>query len=76
MKKTSAARASRGPSNEIRSEYKFDYEKARTNRFAGRRGPRPVVVLLDPDVATVFNDAESVNTALHAILTAVPSDRR
>lgn len=74
MKKTSASSAPR--SNGIRSEYKFDYAKARPNRFAGRRGPKPVVVLLDSDVATVFKDAESVNTALRAILTAVPPDRR
>jgi hypothetical protein len=59
----------------MRSEYKFDYAKARSNRFAGRRGPKPVVVLLDSDVATVSKDGESVNAALRAILSAVPSNR-
>ena len=52
-------------------EYRFDYTKARPNRFAGRGASKSVVVLLDPDVAKVFKDAESVNSALRAILAVV-----
>jgi hypothetical protein len=71
MKNTSRARAKQ-ERDDLRPEYKFDYSKAMPNRFAGKRRSRSVVVLLDSDVATVFKDAESVNTALRALLTAVP----
>ena len=72
MKNTSKAKAKQQERGELRPEYKFDYSKALPNRFAGKRGTRSVVVLLDSDVATVFKDAESVNPALRALLTAVP----
>jgi hypothetical protein len=73
MKKTSAGK-SRGlrPSKDMRSEYRFDYAKARPNRFAGRARAKSVVVLLAPDVAKVFKTGESVNDALRAIMKAVP----
>jgi hypothetical protein len=31
------------------AEYKFDYEKAKPNRFAGRMEDSTLVVVLDPD---------------------------
>jgi hypothetical protein len=73
MKNTSKAKSKRREPAELRPEYKFDYSKALPNRFAGKRGSRSVVVLLDSDVATVFKDAESVNKALRALLAAVPA---
>ena len=72
MKNTSKAKSKQPARGDLRPEYKFDYSKALPNRFAGKRGSRSVVVLLDSDVATVFRDAESVNIALRALLTAVP----
>jgi hypothetical protein len=60
----------------LRPEYKFDYANAGPNRFAGRGSSKSVVVLLDPDVAEVFKSADSVNSALRAILAAVPARRR
>ncbi len=73
MKKTSAAK-SRGlrATKDMRGEYRFDYSKARPNRFAQRAQQKSVVVLLAPDVAKVFKTGESVNDALRAILKAVP----
>jgi hypothetical protein len=59
-------------SKDLRSEYRFDYAKARPNRFAHRARAKSVVVLLAPDVAKVFKTGESVNDALRAILKAVP----
>jgi hypothetical protein len=73
MKNTSKVKAKPQGRGELRPEYKFDYSKAFPNRFAGKRGSRSVVVLLDSDVASVFKDAESVNAALRALLTAIPS---
>ncbi len=67
---------SRRTSETLRPEYRFDYTKARPNRFAGRGVSKSVVVLLDPDVAKVFKSAESVNSVLRAILAAVPRKRR
>ncbi|MGA8537900.1 MAG: hypothetical protein WB566_00290 [Terriglobales bacterium] len=70
MKKASGAK-SRSSKN-LRSEYRFDYTKARTNRFARRARGKSVVVLLAPDVAKVFKTGELVNDALRAIMKAVP----
>jgi hypothetical protein len=60
----------------LEPEYKVDYAKARRNRFAGRGSSKSVVVLLDPDVAKVFKSADTVNSALRAILEAVPARSR
>jgi len=57
----------------MRSEYRFDYRKARPNRFAGRSKQGRVVVVLDPDIAKVFTTPESVNNALRALIAAVPT---
>jgi hypothetical protein len=70
MKSTSKAKAK--PTGNLRREYAFDYSKARPNRFAGRSGPASVVVVLAPDVAKVFQTPESVNTALRALVAAMP----
>jgi len=63
-------------SDSSRLQYRFDYTKAKPNRFAGRGLAKSVVVLLDPDVAKVFKSAESVNSALRAILPSVSGKRR
>jgi hypothetical protein len=59
----------------LRPEYRFDYKQAKSNRFSGRRSRHQVVVVLDPDVAEVFSTPESVNTALRAMLNAIPERR-
>src|ERR1035438_4609847 len=58
--------------NGLRSEYRFDYSKAKPNRFAERARPGCVAVLLDPDVAQVFKSAESVNAVLRALMATMP----
>jgi len=58
-------------SSEMLPEYRFDYKKAKPNRFAKNRAAR-VVVVLDPDVAVVFKTPESVNTMLRALITTMP----
>ena len=74
--KTISRNESRKASDTLRPEYRFDYTKARPNRFAGRGASKAVVVLLDPDVAKVFKNAESVNAVLRAILAAVPRKQK
>jgi len=53
-------------------EYRFDYKRAKPNRFATRMKDAPLVVAIDPDVAKVFTTAEQVNTALRALISAMP----
>jgi hypothetical protein len=72
MKSTSQIKRKAKPANQLRAEYRFDYTKARPNRFAKRAQPGSVAVLLDPDVADVFKSAESVNAVLRALMATMP----
>lgn len=61
------------PENELLPEYRFNYQKAKPNRFAARDGKQKLtVVVLDEDVAQVFTTPESVNKALRAFIEAMP----
>lgn len=57
---------------EMASEYRFDYGKAKPNRFASRLKDMPLVSVIDSDVAKVFTTAEQVNNALRALISAMP----
>ena len=74
MKKTSNAKSRAKQFDEMKREYDFDYSKAKPNRFAGRIAKDQTVVLLDPEVSKVFTDSESVNTALRALIAALPKN--
>ncbi len=56
----------------MQREYRFDYRKARPNRFAPLMKGTTVAVVLDPDVAAVFQSSESVNTLLRSVISALP----
>lgn len=58
--------------DELRAEYRFDYSKAKPNRFAV--DSERTVVVLDEDLSKVFKTPESVNKALRALLEAMPPD--
>jgi hypothetical protein len=73
MKRTSPPRPKEGQPGELKPEYRFDYTKAKPNRFAGQLPEGSVADLLDPDVASVFQNAESVNNVLRALLTTMPA---
>lgn len=68
MKKTSSRSAGGPKPGGMRREYRFDYLKARRNRFAPFMKGRTVAVVLDPDVASVFRSPESVNTLLRSVM--------
>jgi hypothetical protein len=72
MKPTSSSKRTSKAVKEIRPEYHFDYSRAKPNRFAGHLEKDALVVILDPDVAEVFTTPEAVNTALRALITAMP----
>ncbi len=72
MKTTSNRRRRRGAPVDIRAEYQFDSRKARSNRFAARMKGSTVAVVLDPDVASVFQTSEAVNSLLRSVILALP----
>ncbi|HXQ37025.1 MAG TPA: hypothetical protein VN843_23645 [Anaerolineales bacterium] len=73
MKKTPRTKSRKV--QEMASEYRFDYEKAKPNRFAGRMKNEPLIVMIEPDVAKVFKSSEQVNKALRALISAMPQNK-
>jgi hypothetical protein len=71
-KTTKKTRKSEG----MRAEYRFDYSKSKPNRFAAEFKQGSVAIVLDPDVASVFNSSESVNTLLRSVIEALPEGSR
>jgi hypothetical protein len=72
MKKTSTNKRRQKSIEDMQPEYRLDYKQARPNRFAGRIERQQLVVVLDKDVSKVFSTPESVNTALRALISAIP----
>lgn len=71
MKKT--ANMTLSNQDDMKPEYSFDYQKARTNRFAGQSDDRRTVVVLDPELSAVFQTPDAVNNVLRALVKAMPS---
>lgn len=69
MKTQEDDRATRA--GELRAHYRFDYSKARPNRFAQQLGEEAIAVVLDPDVAAVFTTSEEANQALRVLIGAL-----
>ena len=65
-------RRGKAATDEMRSHYDFDYSKARPNRFAERFSAGSVAIVLDPDVASVFQSPETVNAFLRSAIAAMP----
>lgn len=64
-------------SDDMRSEYNFDYSKAVRGKYYKRilkEGAN--VVVLEPDVAKAFPNSASVNDALRVVLKAGQTNRR
>lgn len=53
-------------------EYEFDYSRARSNRFAQDTPTGSLVVVLEPELARVFQTPERVREILQAIARALP----
>lgn len=70
MKKTPANKTRKV--QDMAPGYRFDYKKAKPNRFAERMKNEPLVGLIEPDIAKVFTSAEQVNKALRALISAIP----
>ena len=76
MKKAPARKSKRSTTDQLRGEYRFDYSKAKPNRFASRVDKSRLVVALDPDVSEVFTTPDAVNKALRALIQAMPTTTR
>ena len=74
MKKNSKSKGRIDQNNGLRPEYRFDYQKAKPNRFASRAAKAPLVIMLDSDVSKVFRTPGSVNAALRILIEAMPSE--
>lgn len=70
MKKTQAPKPHRVA--DMATEYRFDYSKAKPNRFAAKMKNNTLIVVIDPDIAEVFKTEDEVNQALRALITALP----
>jgi len=68
MKKT--VRKPRREIDDVRPEYQFDYSQAKPNRFASRMTRPVVAVVLDSDVAAVFDSSAKVNGQLRSAISA------
>jgi len=58
--------------DELLPEYRFDYAKARPNRFAKDIAEGSLVVILEPELAQVFKTSEQVKAILRAIADTLP----
>lgn len=70
MKKTLSRRKRQNSREELSSEYRFDYSKAKPNRFAARMSGSTIAVVLEPDVAAVFKSSKAVNALLRSVISA------
>jgi hypothetical protein len=67
MKKASKPKAAGS-----RAEYRLDYSKSKPNRFASEIKEGSHAVILEPDVASVFESSEAVNQLLRSVIAALP----
>ena len=72
MKKTRNGKRAAEPDQDMLPEYRFEYKKAKPNRFAAQLKPGIRAVVLDPDVAAVFSKQETVNAVLRALIETMP----
>ena len=56
--------------DDLLPEYDIDYSKAKPNHFAARVKRNTIV--LDDDVADVFDSSEAVNRVLRALIQSLP----
>ena len=66
MKKTPPT--DRRDATTMRDEYEFDYSKAKPNRFAAHMRRPVVAVVLEADVASVFDSSAKVNAQLRSVI--------
>ena len=58
--------------NGLHPEYRLDYGKSKPNRFGGQGDSNRVVVVLDEELASVFQTPDSVRSVLRALIDTMP----
>ncbi len=76
MRKMSTPKNRQPVRDMMQKEYRFDYRRAKPNRFAEKMSEGVVVVILEPDVAAVFKSSEAVNTLLRSVIAAMPESKQ
>ena len=76
MRKTSAPKKRRTAPDPLRREYRFDYRRAKPNRFAQEISEPIETVVLEPDVAAVFKSSKAVNALLRSVIASMPERER
>jgi hypothetical protein len=76
MKKTFVRKKRPKLDDPLKKEYRFDYRRAKPNRFLGGMSEGVVTVVLEPDVAAVFKSSKAVNALLRSVITAMPESKR
>jgi hypothetical protein len=75
MKKTSVTKKV-GRKHELLREYRFDYSKAKPNRFAAEMPAETIAVVLKPDIAAVFKSSKTMNVALRSVISGAAKTTR
>jgi hypothetical protein len=75
MKKTSVRKMGKIKRADMKAQYRFDYSKAKPNRFTAKMSGCTVAVVLDPDVASVFKSSDAVNAFLRSVICAMPESK-
>jgi hypothetical protein len=76
MKKTLIGKIKQTEKDVLKSEYRFDYQKSKPNRFAAKMSQETIAVILEPDVAAVFTSSEAVNAFLRSVISVLPEPKR
>ncbi len=58
--------------DELPDDIRLDYSRAKPNRFAEELKDQQLLIALDSDVAAVFENAETVNRVLRALIETMP----
>lgn len=75
MKRISAPKKPQAQRDTMRKEYRFDYSRAKPNRFAEKMSKDVIAVVLEPDVAAVFKSSDAVNALLRSVIAALPESK-
>ena len=76
MRKISPSKKHPAPRDTMRKEYRFDYNRAKPNRFAEKMSNGVIAVVLEPDVAAVFKSSEAVNALLRSVIAVMPEPKQ
>jgi len=76
MRKKAPISGEAGAGGDLHPEYRFDYRKSKPNRFAGEAVKGGFVVLVEEDIAEVFQTPESIKNVLRALIATMPKRTR